>query len=391
MDNNYLSDLIKEVKRRDGGIILNMEGKPEVVVLSIGKYNDLIRESRIKEAEHREQKQLKDNIQKNSKKILVTGGAGYIGSHVVHLLLKQGHEIVVLDNLSTGYRENIPEAAKFIEGDLKDINLLKDLFAATKFDLVMHFAASIEVEESVLNPEKYFLNNVICTYNLLSAMNEAGVKNFVFSSTAAVYHEGNSQPISEQGKLLPSNPYGATKLMAEQAVNFYSEFCGFNAVVFRYFNACGFSGDANIKPTHDTHLVANIMQVAKGQKPCLIVNGADYETEDGSCVRDYVHILDIARAHVLSLNIFENNTKQRGLFEIYNIGTGTGYSVLEMINQTAEVLNKMIPMEIGERRAGDTSITVADNSKIKEHLNFELEFSSLENIIKTSWKQISQE
>jgi len=390
MDNSYLSDLIKEARQRDGGMILNLEGKPEVVVLSIDKYNNLIQENRTQETEHGKQHRLEDNSQKNSKKILVTGGAGYIGAHVVHLLLKQGHKVIVLDNLSTGYRENIPAEAKFIEGGLKDINLLKDLFATMKFDLVMHFAASIEVEESVLNPEKYFQNNIICTYNLLSAMNEAGVKNFVFSSTAAVYCEGNSQPISEEGKVLPNNPYGATKLMAEKTIEFYAGFYWFNAVVFRYFNACGFAGDANIKPTHDSHLLSGIMQVAKGQKPCLVVNGTDYETEDGSTVRDYVHVSDIARAHALSLDIFEEQRGRQGLFEVYNIGTGAGYSVLEMIKQTAEILNKMIPMEIGERRVGDASVTVADNSKIRERLNFELEFSSLENIIKTSWKQASQ-
>jgi len=399
MDNNYLKDLIDEVESRDGGLILNSDGHPKVVVLSIEKYNDLIAGNReqaaigsrqasedrqVAETEIQAGDELPENQPKN---ILITGGAGYIGSHLARQLILAGHKVTVIDNLSSGILENIPSQAVFLEGDLKDLNFLRDVLASDKFDAVMHMAASIEVEESMREPQKYYENNVLATGNLLTAMNEAGVKNVVFSSTTAVYGQSTEQPINETASLRPESPYGHTKVLAEELVRYYSEYFGFNAVIFRYFNACGFDPTSDIQATHETHLLANILKVAKGKREQITVFGTDYETSDGTCVRDYVHVLDICQAHIKALGLFESG--EYGKFTIYNIGTGKGRTVLEMINAVAEVLNKMIPMEIGERREGDAPVAVADNSKIREELGFELMHSDLETIVKTSWKQIS--
>lgn len=389
MDNAYLEELIGEVKAREGGLILSLNGQPEVVVLSIEKYNELLSKSASLEVvEQTEQEySLFSANQINGQKILVTGGAGYIGAHVSRQLLAAGHKVVVLDNLSTGKRENVPSAIRFVEGDVADLNLLRDLLAAEKFDAVMHLAASIEVEESVRKPVEYLRNNALNTAKLLSAMTEAGIKNLIFSSTAAVYGQQSKQPISETAPLNPDNPYGFSKMIAEQLIQYYCNFTGLKAIVFRYFNAAGCDFDGGIKSTHDSHLIKNVLQVAKGQKPQLMVNGDNYATVDGTCVRDYVHVLDIARAHVKALDHLD----QPGSFRVYNIGTSRGASVLEVINAATEVLGKMIPMEIGPRRAGDAPVTVADNAKLKEDFGFELKFSSLETIIQTAWQQIQQE
>ncbi len=388
MDNGYLKSLIDEVENREGGLILNLDGQPKVVVLSIEKYNQLISNSQFPISN---ETQLEESVQvqQQPKNVLVTGGAGYIGAHLTKQLLEVGHSVTVVDNLSVGTRSNVPEGARFVEGDLKDLNLLRDIFASEKFDAVMHMAALIEVEESIRQPQKYFENNVLATANLLAAMNEAGVKNLVFSSTTAVYGDQENQPISETSPLRPASPYGLTKMLAEEVIRYYAEYFGTRAVVFRYFNACGFDPAADIQQTHDSHLLANIMQVAKGKNEQITVFGTDYETTDGTCVRDYIHVLDICGAHLKALEIFDS-LSDGGSLKVYNIGTGKGRSVLEMINAAAEVLNKMIPMEVGERRAGDAAVAVADNSKIKEDLGFELLYSDLETIVKTAWKQISQ-
>ena len=380
-----MQELIYETRERGGGLILNLDSQPAVVVLSVEKYNQLLHNHQdlAETAAVAQATQTQYAIAMEKEKILVTGGAGYIGSHAARQLLKNGYEVVVLDNLSCGKRHNVPEGAKFVEGDLADVGLMRDLFAAEKFSAVMHFAASIEVEESVKEPQKYFENNVVNTARLLGVMAEYNVKNIIFSSTAAVYGEPEKSPIAENVKLAPINPYGYSKLLCERLIKYYSQYLDFRAVVFRYFNACGCDFDGAIEPTHHTHLLSNVMQVALGKTPSIIVFGNNYETFDGTCVRDYVHVLDIAGAHVAALKHFDSKEN----FRVFNIGTGHGSSVLEIINKTAEVLNKIIPMQMGERRAGDPPALVADNHKLVTELGFELTHSDLETMISTSYKQ----
>lgn len=400
VDNYYLQELIEQTKERGGGLILNYDGRPAVVVLSVEKYNQLISESANQLISHPANEPdisfanqpISGPVSQLSQKILLTGGAGFIGAHAAYELIKEGHQVTILDNLSAGRRENISPRAKFIEGDLADINLLKDLFAGQKFDCVMHFAASVEVEESIFEPQKYFQNNALNTANLLEAMREGGVSKLIFSSTAAVYGEQERQPISETAPLRPNNPYGYSKLLAEKVIKFYCQYLGMRAIVFRYFNACGGDFEGKILPTHESHLIPKVLEVARGEKLFLTINGNDYGTPDGTCVRDFVHVLDIARAHVMALNyfsppasLFPSPSAGDENFRVYNIGASRGTSVLEVVNKAAEVLNKIIPMEMGPRRAGDAAVTIADNSKIKSEMGFELRHSDLETIIQTSW------
>ncbi len=391
MDNQYLQDLINEAKTRGGGMILNLEGKPEIVVLTIAKYNNLVESGKL-QVESREEA-LK-SIKKQ--KILVTGGAGYIGAHVVGELINSGHDVVILDNLSAGKKENIDERAKFYEGDLGDINFLRDVFLAEKVDVVMHFAASIEVEESVKEPVKYFENNAQNTANLLKVMDEAGVKQIIFSSTAAVYGQQTrpQQPaaaseggqakslISESAAVHPNNPYGFSKLLAEKIIKYYCQYKNFSAIVFRYFNAAGCREEGDVLPTHRSHLVDNIMEAAVGKKPFIEVFGNNFPTFDGSGVRDYVHVCDIADAHILGLDHLNDEN-----FQVFNIGTGKGSSVMEAITTACEVLNKIIPMEIRPQRPGDPAEVVADFSKIFKAWGFAPQQSSLENILKSAYNQ----
>lgn len=388
MDNAYLQELIAEAQNRGGGLLLSVQDKPAAVVLTVEKYNQMLNHENASGQQSSSQPRQEAALPLDDlggQKILVTGGAGYIGAHLVRQLLEAGHEVVVLDNLSAGKRENIPAGAAFVEGDLADVNLLRDLFAANHFDVVMHLAASLEVEESVRLPEKYFENNVINTAKLLSVMTEAGVKKLIFSSTAAVYGEPEQVPLTEKSRVKPNNPYGFSKLLAEKVIKYYCNFSGLNATVFRYFNACGCDYDGQIRPTHSSHLIPIVLEVAKGARPFLLVHGGDYDTADGTCIRDYVHVLDIAAAHVKALQQMDS----RCGFTVYNIGTGRGSSVKDIINCASEILNRIIPMEIGPRRAGDAAVTVADNAKLKNELGFELKHSDINTIITTSWKQIT--
>ncbi len=387
MDNFYLLELINEANTRGGGLVLNLETQPAAVVLTINKYNELM-QNQATSANDMPTDELSDpGPQKPSgpkQKILVTGGAGYIGSHCAGELLKSGYEVVVLDNLSCGKERNVPRGARFVEGDLADLGLLRDLFAGENFFAVMHLAASIEVEESVSQPEKYFKNNALNTAGLLSVMAEYGVRNIIFSSTCAVYGEQVKLPINEQSKVGPINPYGCSKLLAERIIKYYCQFLALNAVVFRYFNACGCGFDGDVEPTHSTHLLSQVLKVAAGEKASISVFGNDYGTFDGTCIRDYVHVLDIAAAHVAALQKID---PEKSAYEVYNIGAGKGSSVLEIISKTAEVLNKIIPMETAPRRPGDAPELVADNTKLKNQLGYHLKYSDLETIITTSWKQ----
>jgi UDP-glucose 4-epimerase len=381
MDNQYLHELIREVKRRPGGLLLSVAGNSEAVVLTIDRYNQLMQQIT--------QLNPKTGTAPTATKsgqfmtILVTGGAGYIGSHVVRQLITAGHTVIVADNLSSGQRKNVPPAAAFHEGDIGDEAFLDSLFTSYPIEVVMHFAASIEVEESVREPDKYLANNTLATINLLRAMDRHGVRNIIFSSTAAVYGEPAKTPISEDAALAPINPYGHSKLLAEQAIQFFSTYRGFTAVVFRYFNACGSDFDGTLFSTHESHLIPLVMEVAAGKQPHITVFGNDYDTVDGTCVRDFVHVLDIAGAHLAALPRLADLPP----FSVFNIGTGRGSSVSEVVHIATEVIGRMIPLEIGPRRDGDPATLVADNRKIKEVLGFELHHSDLPTIIKTSMRQ----
>lgn len=386
MDNQYLYELIAEVKRRPGGLLLSVAGNSEAVVLTIDRYNQLMQQIT----------QLNSNAAAATaakpdptgvpagqfKTVLVTGGAGYIGSHAVRQLITAGHTVVVADDLSFGVRENVPPAAVFHEGDIGDGAFLDSIFTSYPIDTVMHFAASIEVEESTRVPDKYLANNTLATITLLRAMDRHGVRNIIFSSTAAVYGEPTVTPISEDAALAPINPYGHSKLLAEQAIQFFTAYRGFTAVVFRYFNACGFDFNSTIVDRHISHLIPVVMEVVEGKRPEIVVFGNDYETKDGTCVRDYVHVLDIAAAHLAALP----KLGQLPPFSVYNIGTSHGSSVSEVVHAAIEVTGHMIAIEIGGRRAGDPAVLVADNRKIKAELGFELKHSDLETIIKTSMR-----
>ncbi len=382
MDNHYLEQLISEANNRGGGMLLNLNSKPAAVVLTVDKYNELLNNTGMVSTQTATKSRASEK--KANTQVLVTGGAGYIGSHLVRQLLAAGNKVTIIDNLSTGKRENVPAEATFLEGDLADVNLMRDLFAGSKFDAVFHMAASIEVEESVLQPEKYFENNVLNTAKLLLAMNEANVKKIIFSSSAAVYGEQQIVPINESAEPKPNNPYGANKLLGEQLIEYFCNSAGFTGIAFRYFNACGCDYDGAIAPTHHSHLIPIVLEVADAQRPQLLINGNDYETFDGTCVRDYVHVLDIAAAHVLALEKMENLSG----FNIFNIGTGKGLSVLQIINTAAEILNRIIPMEMGPRRPGDAPATVADSRKIASVLGFHPQHSDINTIINTSWNQI---
>jgi UDP-glucose 4-epimerase len=314
--------------------------------------------------------------------ILVTGGAGYIGAHAVRKLVAEGYGVVVVDNLSFGLRDRAHPKAVFIEGDFGDENILMEIFSSHKIDSVMHFAASIEVGESVEKPLEYLDNNTAKTNNLLNAMSRSGIRKLIFSSTAAVYGHQEKVPISEDAKLGPIDPYGNTKMLSERLIEFHSKFAGLNAIVFRYFNACGSDFDLAISDRHTSHLFPIIKEVLDGRRAELSVLGDDYATPDGTGVRDYVHVLDIAAAHVVGLNHLQT---QSG-FEIYNIGTGIGLSVKEIIDATERFTGRKLPYKIQPRRPGDAPITVADNSKIKEKLGYEIQYSDINTIIETSLK-----
>ncbi len=373
MDNDYLHELIREVQAREGGIVLNVQGKTEAVVLSIDRYNQLLRQ---------QAQEAKTTAVKH--RVLVTGGAGYIGSHVVRQLLAAGHEVVAIDNLSTGKELNVPEGALLVQADIRDTAVLKQIFMKYDIDAVFHLAALLVVEDSTKFPLEYLENNTLATEGLLRTMAECGVTKIVFSSTAAVYGEPETMPIAETTATVPNNPYGYSKMLSEHLIRYYCEYKGFQAVVLRYFNACGTDFDGQIKDPHKSHLITSIMEVVAGLRPSMTIFGNDYETFDGTCVRDYVHVLDIARAHMAALN----KLPELANFNVYNIGTSRGFSVQQIVHAAAEFTGHMIPLEVGERRAGDASTTIADNKKIQTELDFELQHSDIETIITTSWNAI---
>ncbi len=316
-------------------------------------------------------------------KILVTGGAGYIGSHVVKLLGKKGFEILTYDNLSTGHRWAVLYG-DLIKADLADKETLRKVFKEFKPDAVMHFAASIIVPESVKNPLKYYRNNVVNTINLLEAMEEFGVKNFIFSSSAAVYGIPEKIPISENAPLNPINPYGETKATVERILrDLANSKDNFRYVSLRYFNVAGADPEGKIGFAYPeaTHLIIRALKVAKGEIEKLEIYGTDYPTPDGTCIRDYIHVMDIAEAHLIALEYLFDGGKS----DVFNCGYGHGFSVKEVVETVKKVTDREFKVIEAERRPGDPPFLVADNSKIKEKLQWKPKYDDLEFIIKTAW------
>ncbi|HQU09303.1 MAG: UDP-glucose 4-epimerase GalE [Verrucomicrobia bacterium 21-51-4] len=316
--------------------------------------------------------------------ILVVGGAGYIGSHCVRQLIVHGHHPVVLDNLAYGHIEALPADTAFYNADLGDQDTVKAILTQEKIDIVMHFAAFAYVGESVTNPIKYYNNNLIGTLRLLEAMIEVGVKKFVFSSTCATYGIPDALPITEGTPQRPINPYGQTKLDVENALRAYARAYGLSFAAFRYFNAAGAAADGKIGEDHnpETHLIPDIFKVALGQDPHIEIYGDDYPTEDGTCLRDYIHVEDLSSAHIL---VFDHlNTPGTQLF--FNLGTGTPHSVLEIIRTAEAVIGQKIAMKIAPRRAGDPPALYADASLAKKTLGWRVQYPDIHSIIETAWR-----
>ncbi|PYK42093.1 MAG: UDP-glucose 4-epimerase GalE [Verrucomicrobia bacterium] len=311
-------------------------------------------------------------------KILVVGGAGYIGSICAELLLDQGHEIAVFDNLSEGHRHAIDPRARFIEGDLQDRQAIDSALAVARPEAVMHFAASALVSESMRDPSKYFRNNISNGLNLLDAMEAAHVERIVFSSTCAIFGPPERLPIDETAPTRPINPYGESKLAFEKILRWYDEIHGLKFVSLRYFNAAGASANFGEDHRVETHLIPNALKVALGQKPHVEIFGTDYETPDGTCIRDYIHIVDLARAHILALDAARS--------ELYNLGTGGGASVREVIAACRKITGKKIDTVEKPRRPGDPPRLIASSEKIKNELGWRPQFQSLDAIIESAWK-----
>lgn len=315
-------------------------------------------------------------------KILVVGGAGYIGSHMVKKLAKAGNDVVTLDNLSYGYRDAV-KYGEFVEGDLGDDAVLDKLFKAGDIDAVMHFAGFIQVGESMTKPAMYYHNNVTNTLTLLDAMLRHHVKNFIFSSTAAIFGEPEYTPIDEKHRKQPINPYGHSKLMIEQVLDDYDAAYGLRATCLRYFNAAGADPDGELGERHvpETHLIPLILQAASGRREDIKVFGDDYQTDDGTCVRDYIHINDLCDAHLLALQKMMRDDQSAR----YNLGNGKGFSVKQVIDIAREISGNDFKVSIEPRRAGDPAVLVADATLANQTLDWKPEFADLESIVKTAW------
>jgi UDP-glucose 4-epimerase len=314
--------------------------------------------------------------------ILVVGGAGYIGTHMVKELLEAGHNVVILDNLSTGNRELVA-GGTFIEGNLGDAGLLDQLFSNYRIDVVMYFAAYSLVGESVVNPLKYYRNNLAETIELLDAMKRHNVDHFIFSSSAAVYGEPVEAPVTEAHPCNPTNPYGETKLAIERMLEACDLAHGLKYVSLRYFNAAGAdeSGAIGEKHKHETHLIPLILKVAAGELENIEIFGTDYPTADGTCIRDYIHVTDLASAHLLAMEYLMN----KGRSAVYNLGNSTGYSVLEVIKTAEKVTGRSIQAVPAGRRRGDPAVLIAGSDKIRQQLGWRPRYEDLEIIIKTAW------
>jgi len=315
-------------------------------------------------------------------KLLVTGGAGYIGSVVADQLLAAGHEVVIIDNLSRGHREAVPSGAELVVGDLADKEGLAALFRKHAFDGVLHFAAFIEAGESMKTPETFFRNNTANALGVLEVMLAAGVQRFVFSSTAALYGNPLRSPIQEDDALRPTNAYGESKLLVERMLEWFQRIHGMRYASLRYFNAAG-AATADRGEAHqpESHLVPRIMNVALGKQPYVEIFGTDYPTPDGTCVRDYIHVSDLATAHLLALEALERQSKL-----IYNLGSGNGFTVRQVIEGVRRVTGQEIRVVESPRRAGDPAVLIASSQKIRRELNWKPQFPKLEHILESAWQ-----
>ena len=315
--------------------------------------------------------------------VLVTGGAGYIGSHTVKALKEAGHYVVVFDDLSTGHRESVA-GVPFVQGDVTRREDLLDALKRYSIDAVMHFAAKSLVGESMQDPAKYYVNNVAGGVTLLEALREAGVGTIIFSSTAAVYGEPESIPIPEEHPLRPTSVYGRTKLMFEQMLEDYRRVYGLRYAALRYFNAAGADPGGQIGEDHDpeTHLIPIVLQAALGQREAVTIFGTDYDTPDGTCIRDYIHVTDLADAHVLALEAL----KAGGPGGVYNLGNGNGFSVRQVIEAAERVVGAKIPVKEGDRRPGDPAVLVASSARAQRELGWKPRFTDLDEIVRTAWQ-----
>lgn len=318
-------------------------------------------------------------------RVLVTGGAGYIGSVVVEELLSDGHTVVVYDNLAKGHRRSVPANVPLIESDLLDRARLSEAFREYRIEAVIHMAADSLVGESVQKPDKYYRSNVAAGLSLLDAMRHAGVKRLVFSSTAAVYGEPEKQPIEETDVTHPTNPYGETKLAFERALRWYEGAYGIRYASLRYFNAAGATSRCGEWHDPETHLIPLVLQAATGQREHVEIYGEDYPTRDGTCVRDYIHVVDLARAHVSALQILGERSA------IYNLGCGgEGYSVREVIDVANAITGREIPTKVGPRRSGDPAVLIASSEKIRRELGWAPQFQDLRKIVDSAWQWLQQ-
>ena len=316
-------------------------------------------------------------------KVLVVGGAGYIGSHMVQVLLDEGHEAITLDSLETGHRDAVP-GGEFVQADIGDRAALDSVFGAHRIDAVMHFASYIQVGESIKAPGKYYRNNLGSTLVLLDAMVEAGVGRFIFSSTAAIFGEPEYLPIDESHPQRPINPYGASKQMVERALQDYGLAHGMRAVCLRYFNAAGADPNGLLGERHDpeTHLIPLLLQAAAGRRDHVSIYGRDYDTPDGTCIRDYIHVLDLCDAHLLALKHLQG----AGASAAFNLGSGNGFSVLDVIRAVQEVTGRTLKVEDAPRRAGDAARLIADSRLIREQLRWSPHYTDIRAIVEHAWR-----
>ena len=315
--------------------------------------------------------------------ILVCGGAGYIGSHTVHELVNQGKEVIIVDNLQTGHMKAVNPKAKFYKGDIRDAEFLDKVFSENKVEAIIHFAANSLVGESMEKPLLYFNNNVYGMQVLLESMVKHDIKNIVFSSTAAVYGEPKKIPILEDDETNPTNTYGETKLTMEKMMKWVNKAYGITFVSLRYFNACGALLDGSIGEDHfpESHLIPLILQVPLKKRDAITVFGEDYETPDGTCIRDYIHVLDLADAHIKAVDYLQKGNESN----IFNLGNGVGFSVKEIIDSAKQATNEDIKVVIGERRAGDPAKLIASNEKARKILGWEPKYTDVKDVIGTAW------
>jgi len=314
--------------------------------------------------------------------ILVTGGAGYIGSVLTEVLVREGHQVIVLDNLKQGHRHAVVPEAIFIEADLGDREDLEGVFHRHSIEVVMHLAANTSVKYSMTEPGKFFYNNVACGINLLECMLKHRVKRLVFSSSAAVYGQPKEIPVTEASPTCPVNVYGESKLMFERILYWYGEAYGLSSISFRYFNVAGASKRFGEEHHLETSLIPSIIKVALGQQDYIPIFGTDYDAKDGTCIRDYIHVFDIARAHILALNCLGQNAKSKA----YNLGNGEGYSVMEVIEAGRRVTGATIPTKVCPRRPGDPAKLVASSDLAEVDIGWKPQYPKLESLIESAWK-----